>query len=158
MNGSTGKHHLIIALVLAGLDTASKYFISQMNPKPRLIPGVFDLTDHRNFGLVANIEVPRIVILLFTCVLIAVMSYALIQKAERMTLAQAAALCLIVGGALGNFMDRLLNGFVYDWILLFNTSIINLADILIGAGIAILLFENLRQNRRETIDTNDSEA
>jgi len=153
-----GKLLILLAVILAAVDTASKYRLNRINPKPRIIPGVFELTDHHNFGLVANIGVPRVLILIFTLALIVAMLNILLIKSAQLSRTQGAALALIIGGALGNFFDRLLHGFVYDWILLFNTSIINIADVLIGIGIGILLIENFRSKKSARIDTKDFSA
>ena len=57
------------------------------------------------------------------------------------------ALGLVVGGALGNGIDRLLYGWVADFYYFhvgrFHWYIFNLADVAIVAGVAILLFESL---------------
>jgi len=63
----------------------------------------------------------------------------------------AFALGLIIGGALGNAIDRLLYGAVADFVLLhletaawrFNWYVFNLADVAIVGGVAGLLYESL---------------
>lgn len=63
----------------------------------------------------------------------------------------AVSLGLIVGGALGNGIDRLAHGAVADFMLLhiqtaswsFNWYVFNLADVAIVAGVAGLLYESL---------------
>ena len=65
------------------------------------------------------------------------------------------ALGLIIGGALGNAIDRLAYGAVADFVLLhletdawrFNWYVFNLADVAIVAGVAVLLYESLRGER-----------
>jgi signal peptidase II len=67
----------------------------------------------------------------------------------------ALALGLIIGGAIGNAIDRLLYGAVADFVLLhletaswhFNWYVFNLADVAIVAGVAILLYESVRGER-----------
>ena len=63
----------------------------------------------------------------------------------------ALALGLIIGGAVGNAIDRLLYGAVADFVLLhaetatwrFNWYVFNLADVAIVAGVIGLLYESL---------------
>ena len=63
----------------------------------------------------------------------------------------AVALGLIIGGAIGNGIDRLIYGAVADFVLLhaetatwrFNWYVFNLADVAIVAGVAGLLYESL---------------
>ena len=67
----------------------------------------------------------------------------------------AVALGLIIGGAIGNGIDRLTYGAVADFVLLhletatwrFNWYVFNLADVAIVAGVAVLLYESLRGER-----------
>ena len=67
----------------------------------------------------------------------------------------AVALGLIIGGAVGNAVDRLLHGAVADFVLLHLTTatwsvtwyVFNLADVAIVAGVAALLYESLLSGR-----------
>jgi len=76
----------------------------------------------------------------------------LAKAATRLT---AAALGLIIAGAAGNAIDRVLHGAVVDFALLhittatwrFNWYVFNLADVAIVAGVAILLYESLIGDR-----------
>jgi signal peptidase II len=60
----------------------------------------------------------------------------------------AAALGLIVGGALGNALDRVVHGAVVDFALFhwqgFEWYVFNLADAAIVAGVALLLYESFK--------------
>jgi lipoprotein signal peptidase len=40
-----------------------------------------------------------------------------------------------LGGALGNIYDRMVYGYVFDWILLFESSIVNVADMAVIVGV-----------------------
>jgi signal peptidase II len=62
------------------------------------------------------------------------------------------ALSLILGGAIGNVIDRLLHGYVVDFIQLHYGSAyfpsFNVADSAISVGAALLIFDELRRMRR----------
>jgi signal peptidase II len=70
------------------------------------------------------------------------------RTSSRLT---AASLGLIIGGAIGNAIDRLAYGWVADFVLLHLTTasfsfkwyVFNLADVAIVAGVAGLLYETL---------------
>jgi signal peptidase II len=67
----------------------------------------------------------------------------------------ALGLGLIIGGAIGNAIDRVAYGAVADFVLLhletatwrFNWYVFNLADVAIVAGVALLLYESMRGER-----------
>jgi signal peptidase II len=65
----------------------------------------------------------------------------------------AASLGLIIGGALGNALDRIIYGAVADFFLFhafgFSWYIFNIADIAIVAGVFLLIYESVGQNRRD---------
>jgi signal peptidase II len=64
----------------------------------------------------------------------------------------AAALGLLIGGALGNALDRLVHGAVVDFALLhwgnWEWYVFNLADAAIVAGVALLLYKSLKDGSR----------
>lgn len=61
---------------------------------------------------------------------------------------EAMALGLLIGGALGNAIDRAVHGAVFDFVSLhafgFNWYIFNLSDVAIVAGVALLLYDSFR--------------
>jgi signal peptidase II len=65
----------------------------------------------------------------------------------------AASLGLIIGGALGNALDRILYGAVADFFLFhafgFSWYIFNIADIAIVAGVLLLIYESFAESRRQ---------
>ena len=78
-----------------------------------------------------------------------------IWMARSRTLLATVALGLIIGGAIGNAIDRFAYGAVVDFALLhvqigektLNWYVFNLADVAIVAGVAVLLYESLRGER-----------
>jgi signal peptidase II len=66
---------------------------------------------------------------------------------EKLT---AVGLCLIIGGAVGNLIDRIVNGYVVDFIDVFyqgwHWPAFNLADSAITGGVILLLLDALLQS------------
>jgi signal peptidase II len=64
----------------------------------------------------------------------------------------ASALGLIIGGALGNVIDRIIYGAVADFFLFhafgFTWYVFNIADIAIVAGVLLLIYESVIETRR----------
>jgi signal peptidase II len=77
-----------------------------------------------------------------------------IWLAHTHTRMAALALVLIIGGAIGNAIDRLAYGWVVDFVFFhistaqwsFNWYVFNLADVAIVAGVAALLYDSLTGN------------
>ncbi len=65
---------------------------------------------------------------------------------------ESAGLALVLGGALGNLIDRVIYGYVIDFLdVYYNTwhwPAFNIADSAITIGVAILLLDSFRQQRK----------
>jgi signal peptidase II len=70
----------------------------------------------------------------------------------------AAAVPLIVSGALGNVSDRLRHGFVIDFIQvdpkLFSYPVFNVADIAIGVGVGLFLLDSFKKPEKVSAQPN----
>lgn len=130
------------------LDAATKalFFdhadlLAARTPSP--LHSVIGLTVHANMGATGNIAVPLPLLIAFSVSFLLWglwMFFRLEQWWTRPTLILFTG--LFIGGAIGNLADRVALGYVRDWILLFQTSVLNIADlgILVGCiGIFVLL-------------------
>ncbi len=149
-----------VAAVLAALavDQGHKFWMLEiydiaLRQPVRLTP-FLDVVLSWNFGisyslLAAQSELARIGLLLFQLSIIVFLSIWLWRARRPLT---AAALGLVIGGALGNVADRLFHGAVADFFF-FHTAlpvgplanyVFNVADAAIFIGVALLLVESFR--------------
>ncbi len=140
-------HHLvyfIITLVAVILDIVSKYLtVEYLKPVGtyKLIDGVFQLTYRENTGAAFSIlEGKRIFFLIITTVLVLFIAYLLCANIVQNRIA-CYALSAIVGGGIGNMIDRAVNGYVVDMFdfCLINFAVFNVADIFITCGSILFL-------------------
>ncbi|MBU0540148.1 signal peptidase II [Patescibacteria group bacterium] len=124
------------------------YFISDIQSQTVIMPNLLAFTAHRNYGILANLPLPRFLIFAVTGLAGAVILNGLKNSQRKKALGEMFALILILAGALGNLWDRLQYGFVLDWILLFNRSIINLADIFIFSGLIIYICLKSKKDKK----------
>lgn len=77
--------------------------------------------------------------------------YGLYDALRHKTAYNFLTLSLVMGGALGNLYDRLALGYVFDWLMFFKTSIVNVADLAITLGLILYAVNHLRRvpNRSE---------
>ncbi len=126
-----------LAVVVLDLHTKTLWFESGRSQI--FSNGLLQTVNHRNYGLVFDIPTPTwIVLALSTCALIAFVLYA--KHAAPQNIRTAIALGCLIGGALGNGYDRLIFGYVRDWILVYGRSALNIADLFIGLGMISLAF------------------
>lgn len=102
--------------------------------------GLVSFVAHRNYGISFDIPLPLFFIILIT---IGVLAFAWFHfyKTSKPTFAMAIGLGLLTGGALGNLFDRLILGYVRDWLLLGGRSAVNLADGFVLLGIFLFLIK-----------------
>ena len=98
---------------------------------------ILTLVHHYNEGLIANLPVPLPLILLVTFIVLVLVGWMLALAIRDRRTHAAVGLALLIGGALGNVWDRLTIGAVFDWILLADTSAINVADLCILGGVLL---------------------
>ena len=147
---------LIAAISVLVLDQASKFWLLRVfdiahRGTVRLTP-FFDLVLAFNpgisFGWFQN-DSPTAQIILMLIKALAVLILA-VWMARSRTLIATIALGLIIGGAIGNAIDRYTYGAVVDFALFhvqiggntFNWYVFNLADVAIVAGVAALLYDS----------------
>lgn len=152
---SAPRRHLEIWLPLLVLvvDQVTKALIRQALPEHTsvsIIPGFLDLTHVRNtgaaFGILNTADFPFkavVIPLIATAALVAVGLYssslAHHQRAARIGLA------LIIGGAAGNLIDRVLVGSVVDFVDVYWRTYhfwaFNVADSAITIGVSIMILD-----------------
>jgi len=91
-------------------------------------------------------EGPRATLLIILGALAILALTAVVVRGRGSRGAQAAFL-LILAGALGNYTDRLVRGYVVDFIRLPHWPVFNVADVLVVAGAALLLWDHARRSR-----------
>lgn len=126
---------VIVAGLLFALDRVSKQvFIYADETGPHLFSSLITLTKHWNHGLIANLAVPTPLIIGTSCLAILGILLLWRREAHRQHPSALLALACILAGAVGNLWDRLAWGAVFDWLLLGDRSVINLADVAIFVG------------------------
>ncbi|MDQ6650207.1 MAG: signal peptidase II [Actinomycetota bacterium] len=153
---------LLLAAAVLAADVATKVaVVASLSARPpvRLLGGALLLREARNSGAAFSIAQGATVV--FTLVAAGVV-VAILRTARRLrSLPWAVALGLLLGGAAGNLVDRILRapgpfrGHVVDWIDFRVWPVFNLADsaIVVGGLLAVLL-----SARGRTIDGADPRA
>jgi signal peptidase II len=147
--------NLLILILLAtnvGCDQISKYIVRQTieyNSRTSVIGSFVTITKVENTGAFLGLgnKLPRIIykILMIFLPLI-VLGFALYYLLTNNNLFKLLifAICLVIGGGLGNVIDRVLYGSVTDFLhfdfVIFHTGIVNMADISLTTGFFILIY------------------
>ena len=160
----------IAALVLV-LDQATKFAVLarfREGEQLPVIPGLFNLTLWYNpgaaFSFLAEHDGWQRWFFAGIAIVASVFILTLLVRHWQQSLFSG-ALALILGGALGNLIDRLLHGKVVDYLLFYQGSwsfpAFNLADSAITLGATLLILDEIlriRQSRREARAAGRSDA
>jgi signal peptidase II len=145
---------LLGALMVFLLDAVTKITIVQMlEPGESLpiIPGVFHLTRMHNTGAAFSLfyQHPEILTMVAGTFFLILLGYMLTRKSLPML--EAVGFSFILGGALGNLLDRIRLGGVVDFLdfTLINYPVFNLADSFILVGVGLLLWAYVIQHRNK---------
>lgn len=137
---------VVVALLLLGCDHGTKLGARELlqdRAPISLVDGMLALRYAENtdvgFSLFAAIpEGPRRVgILAFGLVAMAAIGTLWYRRREHSLLEQA-GYALLLSGALGNWLDRLVRGFVVDFIHVSHWPIFNVADVCLCVGLGLL--------------------
>lgn len=146
----------IISVIVIGLDQLTKWLVVQYMDKYEQIPIIehfFSITSHRNTGAAWGILADQMMFFyIITAIVIVGIVYYLHKYAKGNGLL-ATALCLILGGAIGNFIDRLFRKEVVDfldfYIFGYNYPIFNIADSALVVGVGLVIIATFLEEKKK---------
>lgn len=144
---------LVGSLILVGADLAVKAIAElQLREGQTIEGGLVDLRLYFNPGVAFSFgaDLPPIVVLLITGAIIAGLAWFLLTSAETLGRLGRVGGSLLLGGAVGNFLDRLAGGGVIDYLHVSWFATFNLADVLISIGVGLLVLGTLLGTRGHT--------
>lgn len=149
--------YYIIAVIVFLIDQGTKWIIATRLTLYEQIPVIgnfFLITSHRNTGAAFSIlEDQRWFFIIVTIIVASGIIWYMYKIRHQQGHILPIGLSLILGGALGNFLDRLLTGEVVDF-LQFNFGsytfpIFNVADMGITIGVGFVLLDAMLSVKRE---------
>lgn len=141
----------IAAILLLLTDQLSKLFIintMQLGESKPVISGFFNITYVRNQGAAFSmLEGKTWFFIVMAAIIVAVLLYYNMRyKLEPLL---QITMGIIIGGALGNLIDRIYYGSVIDFFSISWWPIFNIADIAICTGGALVMVYLLKSEKRE---------
>lgn len=158
--GPHTRFGLAVAVIACLIDQASKLyllFVVDLANHPLRLGPFFDFVLTKNTGISYGLfqtqgALGQWLLLAFKAVAVVLLALWLARAQGKLT---ALSLGLIIGGAVGNAIDRLAYGWVADFVFFhvssgtwrFNWYVFNLADVAIVAGVIGLLYESVTGER-----------
>ena len=137
------SYFLFLSLIICFADQLTKYFILINNNawiNKNFI--LFSLDFVKNHGAAFNIFSGNRILLCSISIVFSIILLYLIFKKNFNNIFEELSYSFILGGTLGNGIDRILNGYVVDFINLnfINFPVFNIADISINIGFILILY------------------
>jgi signal peptidase II len=151
----------VLSLAVLAADQATKYAVSKLTAPGsvrEVIPGVLNLVHTSNpgvaFGFLADSEMPwrGPLLILFSLAVMAMIVWILATHRAGGAFGQC-GMALVLGGAAGNVLDRLMLSSVTDFIDFhigtYHWYTFNIADSAIVVGAGLIVIEVLRDGQRQ---------
>ena len=142
---------IIISIFILLIDQVSKALASiylTLNKSVNIITNFFSLTLTNNYGAAFGIFKHNNVLLILVTLIILLVLYKYMYSFKK-NRRNNIAFGLILGGIFGNLIDRILKGYVIDFldfkIFNYDYPVFNIADIAIVVGVILLGYAVLRK-------------
>ncbi len=147
------KRTILFSILLLCLDICSKQLVVRfmdVGQSISIIPRFFSLTYVKNRGIAFSMLEGNLVFIIFLSLLIIGGIFFSIRF-KKLSWSESFCYALIVGGAIGNLIDRVIYGYVIDFfdftLFGYEMAIFNVADIFIVLGVFLLLFMEFWKGR-----------
>lgn len=150
--------YYLVAVIIVALDQWTKWLVvnnMELGERIPLLDPTFALLSHRNRGAAWGMLEGQIWLFsIVTVIVIAGILYYFHKKANGKPLFQF-SLMILLGGAIGNFIDRLYLGEVVDFIdvlipiINYDFPIFNIADAALTIGVVMVMIVLFLEEKRE---------
>ncbi|WP_174613178.1 signal peptidase II [Virgibacillus ihumii] len=148
--------YYIIALIIVGIDQYTKWIVvkeMELYEQITVIEDFFYLTSHRNNGAAWGILEGHMTFFYIVTVIVVIGIVYYMQKYAKDNKLLAISLSLVLGGAIGNFIDRLFRKEVVDFldfvIAGYDYPIFNIADSSLVIGVILLLIATFIDEKKK---------
>ena len=146
----TKVYYLFLSIFIVLIDKFTKYLMFY-NKKLFINKDflLFKLDFVKNYGAAFNIFSGNRIFLSLISILFSILLIYLIFRKNTLNSFDLYSYSFILGGTIGNGIDRIFKGFVVDFINLniINFPVFNIADISINIGFIFLLYKIFKNNR-----------
>ena len=148
------KKITIFSLLIIILDQIIKFVVIQnmeLYSSIIIIKNFFNITYVQNIGAAFSILSGNVVFLSLISLIVLVAIYIYLSKKKSFNKIQTITYSMLIGGIVGNMIDRIFRGFVIDYldfsILKYNFPVFNFADICIVVSAIILLIFSSKEEK-----------
>ena len=137
---------IIFTLIFIAIDICSKLVVNKylsINESIKIINNFINITHVRNTGVAWSLFNNQTILVLIVSIIVIIGIILYIKNNKPTNNVEKLSYSLILGGAIGNLIERLIYGYVTDFIDIkifnYNYPIFNLADTFIVIGVIFLI-------------------
>ena len=163
MEGRRSRSHVlyIVTLLVFAIDQGIKWWVRThliLNQPVTVIPYVVEFLYTRNSGGAFSIF-PHDRWLFVTVAVLVIAGGIYVHRRFRLGRWSTVALGLVLGGALGNMADRVVTGYVTDYVYLlfvYFPAVFNFADVCLDAGIIMWILKSIQSDMRRRKEVSEA--
>ncbi|EEK93557.1 Lipoprotein signal peptidase [Bacillus cereus AH676] len=147
--------YYVIALFVIAIDQISKWLIvknMELGTSIPIIDNVLYITSHRNRGAAWGILENKMWFFYIITVVFVVFIVFYMKKYAKTDRLLGISLGLILGGAIGNFIDRVFRqevvDFIHVYIFSYNYPVFNIADSALCIGVVLIIIQTLLEGKK----------
>jgi len=147
--------YYVIALFIIAIDQISKWLIvknMELGTSIPIIDNVLYITSHRNRGAAWGILENKMWFFYIITVVFVVFIVFYMKKYAKTDKLLGISLGLILGGAIGNFIDRVFRqevvDFIHVYIFSYNYPVFNIADSALCIGVVLIIIQTLLEGKK----------
>lgn len=147
--------YYVIALFVIAIDQISKWLIvknMELGTSIPIIDNVLYITSHRNRGAAWGILENKMWFFYIITVVFVVFIVFYMKKYTKTDRLLGISLGLILGGAIGNFIDRVFRqevvDFIHVYIFSYNYPVFNIADSALCIGVVLIIIQTLLEGKK----------
>ena len=145
----TKYYFFTLSIFILIIDQFSKYLIFNNKNLINIDFILFRLDLVKNYGAAFNIFNGNRLFLSFISIIFSVILLYLLLRKTCTSILESYSYSFILGGTLGNGIDRILKGYVIDFINLniINFPVFNIADLSINIGFILIIYSTFKNNK-----------
>ncbi|MBK0072721.1 MULTISPECIES: lipoprotein signal peptidase LspA [Bacillus] len=147
--------YYVITLFVIAIDQISKWLIvknMELGTSIPIIDNVLYITSHRNRGAAWGILENKMWFFYIITVVFVVFIVFYMKKYAKTDKLLGISLSLILGGAIGNFIDRVFRqevvDFIHVYIFSYNYPVFNIADSALCIGVVLIIIQTLLEGKK----------
>ena len=153
------KKFILIGIISFLLDQIIKYIVEAKLTVINVIPNFLKLIYTKNEGVAFSIFNGKRIFIIIVSIVIIYMLFKMLSKdyfiKKNTKLIEDITYGILFGGVFGNLFDRIVRGYVVDYISLnifgYNFPVFNLADIFITVSVILIIIFTLKEDKNKIV-------